>query len=111
MERRYIVLRDTTPRAERSSRSSRGFAPEPQAVVFRSETHAPESRDLNDDDEVVTYFPAVKLKLVKPLNSALGAVANGHPADSLPWGLRAVHADQSRFDGRGITVAVLDTGI
>ena len=107
MQRRYIVLRDTTPRAERSTRSTRGFAPERQAMVFRSETHAPDSPDLTDDDEVVRYVPAVKLKLVKPM----GGSTNGFTPGALPWGLRIVRADQTRFDGKGITVAVLDTGI
>src|SRR5262245_14363241 len=107
MQRRYIVMRDMTPRAERATRSGRGLSADPQAVKMSSETHAQESRDLTEDDTVTNYFPAVRLRLVKPL----GTDANGHAAGSLPWGLRAVRADQTKFDGKGITVAVLDTGI
>ena len=107
MKRKFIVLRDLSPPSERATRSSRGIAINPKAVDIRSETHAPGASDLVDDDEVVGDYPAVKLKLVKPLSAS----SNGRPHDSLAWGLRAVHADQSRLDGSGISVAVLDTGI
>jgi subtilisin family serine protease len=107
MLRKFIVLRDLSPPAERATRSSRGIAIDPQAIEIRSEAHAPGASDLSDDDEVLGYCPAVKLKLVRPLS----VEANGSAHDSLTWGLRAVHADQSRLNGNGVTVAVLDTGI
>jgi subtilisin family serine protease len=106
MERRFIVLRDLSPRKDRATRSSRGIAPDPQAMEFRSETHAAGASDLEEDDEVVRCYPAVKIRLVKPL-----AVSSTPAPDALPWGLRAVHADQSKLNGSGISVAVLDTGI
>jgi subtilisin family serine protease len=33
------------------------------------------------------------------------------PAAQVAWGIRAVGADTSPFDGRGVTVSILDTGI
>ena len=108
MERKFIVLRDMTPPAERATRAARGVEVDPQAIEACGETHPAAGGELDDDDGVVGYFPAVRMKLVKPL-----AAAPVEPARSGPmaWGLRAVHADQSRLDGSGISVAVLDTGI
>lgn len=107
MERKYIVLRDLSSPAERATRSSRGIAADPQAVDMRSEMHSSAGSDLEDDDEVMGYYPAVRIRLVTPL--AARTQANSHPARA--WGVCAVQADKSRLDGSGISVAVLDTGI
>ena len=108
MERKFIVLRDMAPPAERATRASRGISTDLQAIEVRGETHPAAGGELDDDDEVVGYFPAVKLKLVKPLTALPLNPARSEP---VAWGLRAIHADQSRLDGSGISVAVLDTGI
>src|SRR6478735_997636 len=105
MERKFVVLRDMAPRAERATRASRGIEIDPQAIDVRGESHPAAGGELDDDDEVVGYFPAVRLKLVKPLSAAPADPAR---SGAIAWGLRAVHADQSRLDGSGISVAVLD---
>lgn len=55
---------------------------------------------------VVAIAPVMPMKLIEPRDvravAALGDTA---------WGVQAVKADASPYDGAGITVAVLDTGI
>jgi len=48
------------------------------------------------------------MKLVEPVASREVNLAN---AEEVAWGFKAIGAVESRFDGEGITVAVLDTGI
>ncbi len=50
--------------------------------------------------------PVMPLTLIHPVESAAEPTA-----DDVTWGVRAVGADTSPFDGSGVTVAVLDTGI
>jgi subtilisin family serine protease len=49
------------------------------------------------------------MKLVAPAGAA--PAADAQPAAGPTWGVTAVGADTSSCDGKGITVAVLDTGI
>ena len=55
------------------------------------------------DPDVVALAPVMPTRLIRPL--AAEAIAGE------PWGIEAVGADRSRFDGTGVVVAVLDTGI
>jgi subtilisin family serine protease len=50
--------------------------------------------------------PRMPIRLIPEVAAAAGATADGEP-----WGIAAVGADKSRFDGAGVCVAVLDTGI
>lgn len=63
----------------------------------------PKLMRLND---VVAVAPAMPMKLIAPIISN-SPVVNGRPT----WGVTAVGADTSPFTGKGIIVAVLDTGI
>lgn len=54
---------------------------------------------------IASVTPVMSTKLVRPL--AARAAASATEA----WGIAAILADQSRWTGEGITVAVLDTGI
>lgn len=57
--------------------------------------------------DVVAVAPVVPMRLIAPRD-----VADAQPAaGGVEWGVAAVGADTSPFDGDGIVVAVLDTGI
>lgn len=58
--------------------------------------------------DVVAIAPAMPMRLIEPFDVAEAAAA---AAGKTAWGIRAVKADTSPFSGKGIVVAVLDTGI
>ncbi len=66
--------------------------------------------DLRRDPETVAIAPPMPLSLIKPL--AVTA-SDGPPVTAAgnAWGIEAVGAHNSSFDGNGAVVAVLDTGI
>lgn len=57
---------------------------------------------------ILVVAPAIPMKLIAPVaaETSLRSVA-----DSVTWGVRAVGADKSPYSGKGVVVAVLDTGI
>lgn len=59
------------------------------------------------DSDVVAIAPAMPMKLVEPLDIAAAQPS----ANKVEWGIQAVNAHSSPFDGNGVVVAVLDTGI
>lgn len=63
--------------------------------------------DLAQDPEVGAFAPRIPMRLHKPLDVS----AEPTEAADKTWGVEAVGADTSPYDGTGITVAVLDTGI
>ena len=63
---------------------------------------------LSRDARVVSLAPSMPMRLVEPLQVAPPAGLAG-PGNE--WGIEAVAAHTSPFDGKGIVVAVLDTGI
>ena len=66
-----------------------------------------EAADLRHDPEVLAVAEPMPLKLIEPVG----------PAEATPtgisntWGIEAIGAHTSPFDGSGVVVAVLDTGI
>jgi subtilisin family serine protease len=70
-----------------------------------------ELQNAYDDPKVLNLAPTDgPLKLIEPLADAAPAIAPGNGGTSA-WGLQAVGALDSASAGRGIRVAVLDTGI
>ena len=65
-------------------------------------------RALSNDSTVVSIAPPMPMKLVEPIDAEPKAAPN---MTSVTWGVTAVGATKSSFDGTGVTVAVLDTGI
>lgn len=61
--------------------------------------------DAARDDSVVAIARPIPTKLIEPKPSSEAAAAGP------TWGLQAILADQSNFDGSNVKVAVLDTGI
>ena len=74
-----------------------------EAVLTRAE-----SNDLRRDPRTRAIAPPMPMKLIDPVDSI---AVNAAEAEDVTWGVRAVGALESPFDGTGITVAVLDTGI
>ena len=66
--------------------------------------------DLRRDPRTVAVAPPMPLTLISPVASDDGdgpdILASGNT-----WGVEAVQADSSNFDGSGVKMAVLDTGI
>jgi subtilisin family serine protease len=60
------------------------------------------------EPSVLATARVMPLRLVEPVSTQEVSPAAG---DTVAWGVRAVAAEHSRFDGKGIVVAVLDTGI
>lgn len=65
--------------------------------------------DLRRDPSTIAIAPPMPLKLIEPVDFGNGGVQPAAVANT--WGIEAVNAHNSSFDGSGITVAVLDTGI
>ena len=111
MKQRYVVLRDLAPRSavtrggpERTgaTQGMSGFAID---GVLAS---VGEAEELRRDGQVSAMAPAMPMRLVNPVN--VGAATRSDPG-TVAWGVQAVGATTSPFDGRGIRIAVLDTGI
>ncbi len=80
----------------------------PEAIILEeAELTKAERSDLRRDPEIRAVAPPMPIQLVKPVDS----VAIGPSDAGTLWGLKSVKATDSPFDGSGITVAVLDTGI
>lgn len=121
MKTRYVVLRRGQPQATRDRSQDVLIAPtacpfggpvEAVASMLSTqfETLDPrEAHELHSDPEVAVAAPAMPMRLIAPLDTH--AVSPADLADDVTWGVRAVGADRSTFDGTGVTVAVLDTGI
>ncbi|MEO1002888.1 MAG: S8 family serine peptidase [Cyanobacteria bacterium J06638_7] len=78
--------------------------PEPSISLERLD--AADLREAARDPDVLGLARSIPTRLIAP-TSAEGAA----PAAGPTWGVRAVGADISAYDGSGVTVAVLDTGI
>ncbi|MDH5326440.1 MAG: S8 family serine peptidase [Gammaproteobacteria bacterium] len=65
-----------------------------------------ERHDLRRDPRTRAIAPPMPMKLISPVSDA-----EPESPVKTPWGLEAVKALQSPFDGSNISVAVLDTGI
>lgn len=70
-------------------------------------SHA-ELQILRNDPAILAAAPNMPMTLVEPIARAAQPSTD---EDTVTWGVQAVRADESPFDGSGITVAVLDTGI
>ena len=76
-------------------------------TLEEAELTPPEREDLRRDPSTRALALLMPMKLVQPIEVGAAEVG-GHLAT---WGIEAVGATRSGYDGSGITVAVLDTGI
>ncbi|MFL7839508.1 MAG: S8 family peptidase [Candidatus Promineifilaceae bacterium] len=79
----------------------------PQEVrIEETQLELTDRNDLRRDPRTRAIAITMPMKLIEPV-----AKADAAPAAANTWGIEAVNAHNSPFDGSGITVAVLDTGI
>lgn len=126
LERQYIVLR--RPESAAASRGatslSRGgsiLEPEVEFERLKIEEETLDDvrrADLERDPRTEAVVESMPLQLIEPVVRSEGLspypVEPGTASDAddaAAWGVEAVGALASRFDGRGVLVAVLDTGI
>jgi subtilisin family serine protease len=73
---------------------------------------AMDDRDVQDrmrSDRYVVHAPEIPIQAIAPVAAAGGG---GRPPDeTCSWGIKAVGADTCEYDGSGVTVAILDSGI
>ena len=104
----YIVLQRSYPAPARPAGAT--VAPEritaPASLEEASLTLA-ERTALQRDPRTLAIAMPMPVKLIAPTSTAAAAV----PRAASTWGVRAVRAPNSQFSGKGIVVAVLDTGI
>lgn len=113
---KYIILRSREIIAPtRGDMSTRGAGistfglPKAEVKLEEADLTKRERNDLRRDPRTRAIAMPMPMRLIAPVSiSAL-------PPDATPapetWGVKAIRATESRFDGTGITVAVLDTGI
>jgi subtilisin family serine protease len=122
MAEEYVVIR-----INRTSGTSRGSGPRRGGPTLGpSGTHEQtESLDVNvvtgrqalakakADPDVKASARSMPMKLIAPVSTkAVATEPSGAAlAAKVAWGVHAVGADTSSFDGTGVVVAVLDTGI
>ena len=70
-----------------------------------------EVRGLQRDENVLGAAQPMPLRLIEPISTSIPLSANNKDRTDITWGLEAVGAETSPFTGKGVTVAVLDTGI
>ena len=109
----YVVLRSDASDFESVLSGVRGIeagAPGVELSVERFPLTERDAGDLEREHGVMCLAPVMPVMLVAPVDTT-SAPAGGAEEGSTAWGVDAVGAVGSRFTGRGVTVAVLDTGI
>lgn len=113
MEREYVVVRSKQPVRRGTTRGGPVLASpvEEEAGLEGVEIEAPslseaERLDVVRDPQVRALAAVMPMRLIEPVEST-----DVQPQAGSTWGVDAVKASQSPFDGSGVTVAVLDTGI
>ncbi len=112
---KYIVLRSkgaTVPTFDNlGSRGGPAMSPTTAAETIEIEAvdlTLADQNDLRRDPQTRAIAPPMPMTLIEPVASSNAGESDGAAAT---WGIQAVGATTSPFDGTGITVAVLDTGI
>ncbi len=113
----YVIVRALSkanlggPKAgARRTRSAEGTRRAPKSEITVETASAPSAKDLRDvraDPRTLSVAPVMRLKLHRGKRHDRTAP----PTADVAWGVRAVGAVESPFDGSGVCVAVLDTGI
>jgi subtilisin family serine protease len=110
---RYVVLRAPSSTArgvddfKAFSLAGDQSAPLGKFIVETPDVNPKEIRDIRRDPHVFGIVPNMQLKLYEPVARNVELKTKNGSA----WGIQAVGADKSPFTGKGVTVAVLDTGI
>jgi subtilisin family serine protease len=110
MKEKHIILRSPRQRTDDpflGPLATAGAAPAaPSIEVDEIDRHR--ISELTRHADVLAVAPVIPMKLIEPVE----VKDDAHPAAAgTAWGVSAVGADNTPFNGDGITVAVLDTGI
>jgi subtilisin family serine protease len=116
MLRRYTILREipsgppqrrggVLPAGRPGTRSRREPGAEREFELHGAELGSREVADVARDEAVKGIAPTMPIRLIQPLSAKKAATK----ADA--WGVVAVGATKSKFDGSDVAVAVLDTGV
>ena len=121
MKRNYVILQESIApffeRAPQPPGAEPGGAPMPGArpSTVPTTTHVEmqtlstrEASDIMARRQAAAIAPVMPMRLIEPVSMGAEELV---PASRKAWGLEAVGATTSAFDGDGIVVAVLDTGI
>ena len=114
MKTRHVILRQIdTPKTGPTGGAVRGrggYAAKPVSSgtvkIEYDEVTAPRAAEIARNKDIAAIAPVVPMKLIAPV-----AIDNTPASVETAWGVQAVGADTSPFDGDGVIVAVLDTGI
>ena len=115
MGQKHIILRSAAPTATASPGARSGapsgvtFAPAPAVSVEVDELRPSRAVEVARSRDVVAVAPVVPMKLIAPV--PLNVPAEPLAGRRRRGAFKAVGADTSPFTGRGVVVAVLDTGI
>lgn len=109
MKEKYVILRESSARP-------RGPVPGPSgATETRAAVHVEvdeldrrTSRAIAAKRDVKAIAPVIPMRLISPVPQPADTA---QPAAGVSWGITAVKADTSPFDGTDTIVAILDTGI
>lgn len=100
----YVILRNVDKSdADGGLEVFDATPPIEEAVLTRSE-----GNDARRDPTIRAIAPVMPLKLIEPVEIDDEPILEPSAAT---WGIEAVRAHESPFDGNGITIACLDTGI
>jgi subtilisin family serine protease len=111
MKHQYMILRGFTDQTKDIFLGADTTTIDRTAAALEVSVDDLSRRDLltvSRDPSVIGIAPVMPMKLIAPV--LVSGVFAGVPG-TVEWGIQAVQAHTSSFDGSGIVVAVLDTGI
>jgi subtilisin family serine protease len=106
---KYVILKSLSPKFSTPGFGLRAMAPAPseEIKVETAELSKNDIADLHRDPNVNSFAPVMRIKLVAPVARDIEVTAES----KVTWGVHAVGADVSSCTGKGVKVAILDTGI
>ncbi|PBP35306.1 S8 family peptidase [Pseudomonas syringae] len=101
---KYLILRKSSVLSGVFTRSMAGTPGMGALAVERVPSHA--LSELRRDPDVLAVTPPMAISLINPMEQLTSSVVTANA-----WGIASVGAGVSPFNGEGVVVAVLDTGI
>ena len=110
MKEKYVILRESSlrPRGPMAGPTAGSTSTQAGLQVEVDELEPRASRAVAAKKDVRAVAPVIPMRLIAPVPHPQDTA---QPAAGPAWGITAVKADQSPFDGADAIVAVLDTGI